>query len=140
MCTRTDTPFGIRDKQWVGALFILINMLLCCIIGPADDTKPSVPTAGISNEALCLTLPGNPLDLSALLKNKKFKGKRGNKEGALRSMRILEDAGLGKLKEKNTKGSLQVRLVYICWYTSACMGCFSIAIPTAFRMAVSCHV
>lgn len=48
-----------------------------------------------------MTLPGNQLDLSALLKDKMFKV-RGNKEGALQAMmRILEEDELGKLQKKS---------------------------------------
>lgn len=62
-----------------------------------------------SNEALCLTLPGAVLDLSALLKDKKFRN-RGNREGALKAMKILQDEGLGKLEEKRTHGSVKVSM------------------------------
>ena len=77
-------------------------MCMCYTLGPTEESKVQMPS---SNEALCLTLPGNQLDLSALLKDKKFRG-RGNKEGALQAMRILEEDELGKLEEKQTKGSV----------------------------------
>lgn len=64
-------------------------------------------TSGRSNESFCLTLPGIYLDLSVLLKDKKFRG-RGNKEGALYAMRNLVKEGLGKLEEKQSKGSVKV--------------------------------
>lgn len=56
-----------------------------------------MPPGGKSSEALCLTLPGKQLDLSALLKEKKFRG-LGNKEDAFHTMRILEEDELGKLE------------------------------------------
>lgn len=82
-------------------------MCMYCTPGPTEELKVQMPSGGKSNEALCLTLPGNELDLSALLKDKKFRG-RGNKEGALQAMRILEEDELGKLEEKQTKGSVKV--------------------------------
>ena len=60
-----------------------------------------------NNEGLCLTLPGSQLDVSVMLKDKKFRG-RGNKEGALQALRKLDEDGLGKLQEKQTKGSIKV--------------------------------
>ena len=54
-------------------------------------SKVQMSSGGKSNEALCLTLPGNQLDLSALLKDKKFRG-QGNKDGCLASN---EDSGRG---------------------------------------------
>ena len=61
------------------------------------------------SKALCLTVPGAVLDLSALLKDKKFRN-RGNREGALKAMKILQDEGLGKLEEKRTHGSVKVSM------------------------------
>ena len=56
----------------------------------------------VSNARLCLLLPGNTLDLSTLLFLKKFHF-RGNKEGALAAMRLLEREGLGKLIPKSSR-------------------------------------
>lgn len=70
---------------------------MCCTLGSTEESKLQMPLGGKSNEALCLTLPGNQLGLSALLKDKKFRG-RGNKEGALQAMRILEEADEGICK------------------------------------------
>lgn len=80
-------------------------------IGSNSEPKGVVPVVGKSTvEGFCLTLPGKQLDLSILLKEKKFRHK-GNKEGALRAMRILEDDGLGRLEEKklSNKSSVKVR-------------------------------
>ena len=82
---------------------------MSCTPGPSEELKGPIPCGGKSNEAFCLILPGNQLDLSALLKDKKFRH-RGNKEGALQAMRILEEDGLGKLEEKQTKGSVKVHV------------------------------
>ena len=81
------------------------------IIGPNSEPKSTIPVVGKSTvEGFCLTLPGKQLDLSVLLKEKKFRNK-GNKEGALRAMRILEEDGLGRLDEKklSNKSSVKVR-------------------------------
>lgn len=56
----------------------------------------------LSNAKFCLLLPGNTLDLSTLLNLKKFR-LRGNKEGALAAMRLLEREGLGKLIPKSAR-------------------------------------
>ena len=95
---------------------VLTSVFMCmyCTLGPTEELKVQMPSEGKSNEALCLTLPGNELDLSALLKDKKFRG-RGNKEGALQAMRILEEDELGKLEEKQTKGSVKVHIDNTVW-------------------------
>jgi hypothetical protein len=54
-----------------------------------------------SNAGYCLLLPGEVLDLSTLLSLKKFRG-RGNKDGALEAMRLLQSDDLGKLEEKES--------------------------------------
>ena len=78
-------------------------------VNAESKTARITQSGGRSNEGLCLTLPGSQLDLSVLLKEKKFRG-RGNKEGALQALRNLDDDGLGKLEEKQTKGSMKVQL------------------------------
>ena len=83
-----------------------------------------MPVVGKSTvEGFCLTLPGKQLDLSVLLKEKKFRHK-GNKEGALRAMRILEEDGLGRLDEKklSNKSSVKVR-TYIHVYVDRTISC-----------------
>ena len=68
-----------------------------------------MPVVGKSTvEGFCLTLPGKQLDLSVILKEKKFRHK-GNKEGTLRAMRILED-GLGRLDEKKLSNKSSVKV------------------------------
>ncbi len=80
--------------------------------GAAANARAPATTGGKSNEAFCLTLTGEQLDLSALLKDKKFRG-RGNKEGALKAMRALQEDGLGKLEEKQVKGSVKVCVAHL---------------------------
>ena len=83
-----------------------------------------MPVVGkLTVEGFCLTLPGKQLDLSVLLKEKKFRHK-GNKEGALRAMRILEEDGLGRLDEKklSNKSSVKVR-TYIHVYKDHTISC-----------------
>ena len=60
-----------------------------------------------------MTLPGNQLDPSALLKDKEFRG-QGNKEGALQAMTIVEEGELGKLEEKQAKRSVKVHIDKHC--------------------------
>ena len=58
--------------------------------------------------AYCLLLPGKTLHISALLTAKTFRDK-GNKEGAVRAINLLESAGLEEIKPQ---GELQ-------WYEHA---------------------
>ena len=51
-----------------------------------------------STEAMCLTLPGKMLHLTALFTAKKINN-RGTKEGALQALRRLESEGLRQLYE-----------------------------------------
>ena len=80
-CGHSDTIFT-TFPAWT------MIVCMCYIPGPSDKTKTRLPSGGWSNEASCLTLPGNPLDVSALLQDKKFRH-RGNKEGALQAMKVL---------------------------------------------------
>ncbi len=86
--------------------------------GTCDQGRVPVAVGGKSNEAFCLTLPGNLLDVSKLLnKEKKFRH-RGNKEGALQAMRNLQEDGLGNLEEKQAKGSVKVGM---CMHIIMCI-------------------
>lgn len=53
----------------------------------------------INNATYTLLQPGKILDLSSILKNKKYQN-RGHKEGAVKAMKKLEADGLGTLKKK----------------------------------------
>ena len=56
----------------------------------------------------CTSLPGSVMDLTALLNNKKFRG-RGNKEGATRVFLLLQQDKLGRLEAcrgRNSKVSI----------------------------------
>ena len=53
----------------------------------------------VSTAAFIILQPGKLLDLSALLKAKKY-ANQGNKERAVKAMRKLESDGLGKLVKK----------------------------------------
>ena len=46
----------------------------------------------------CAILPGKNLDLSAIIRAKKFKS-RGNKPAALEAFKTLQEAGIGTLEE-----------------------------------------
>ena len=81
--------------------YVCFSLVCSCIYYPLGASIKSTfkVVGGKTTEAFCLTLPGAHLDLSVLLKEKKFRGK-GNKEGALQAMRNLQENGLRQLKEK----------------------------------------
>ena len=56
----------------------------------------------------CLLLPGKTLHISALLAAKRFRNK-GNKDGAVKAITLLQEAGIGKVtKQKAGRGTLAV--------------------------------
>ena len=61
-------------------------------VGDFDDSL-------INNAAYTLLQSGKVLDLSTMLKNKKYQN-RGQKEGAVKAMKKLEADGFGVLKKK----------------------------------------
>lgn len=65
-------------------------------VSSASDSSPNTP-------AHCLRLPGQRLDLKALLKKKKFREPHGYKKGALAAFSELEQAGLGTTETSSTK-------------------------------------
>lgn len=97
----------------MGGLGTVILWLLVYCCTNTNGTSAGQSTEGAkNNEAFCLTLPGNPLDLSILLnKGKKFR-KRGGKDAALLAMKTLQEDGLRRLEEKDTKGSVKVQIMY----------------------------
>ena len=77
--------------------------------GQAQGNEAFVLTLpGKCLEAFVLTLPGKCLDVSSLVKKKKKFRHRGGKDGALNTMRKLEESGMGKLVVKKSKGSVMV--------------------------------
>ena len=61
--------------------------------------------------AYCLLLPGKVLHISALLAAKRFRD-RGNKDGAVRAIRVLQSAGLGEIIEiKPQRGTSLVSII-----------------------------
>ena len=54
----------------------------------------------ISAAAFTILQPGKILDLSAMLKAKKYSA-RGNKDGAIKAMKKLQSDGFGMLKKKD---------------------------------------
>ena len=65
-------------------------------VSSATDSSPNTP-------AHCLRLPGQRLDLEALLKTEKFREPHGYKKGALVAFSELEQAGLGTTETSSTK-------------------------------------
>lgn len=68
---------------------------------------PMQSTDDEGTAAFCLQIPGSTLDLTRLLNAKKFRS-RGNKEGALKAMRLLAHEGLGELEERHGRGTSKV--------------------------------
>lgn len=64
---------------------------------PATDDEQAQ-----GNATLSLVIPGKVLYLSALLNKRKFR-KKGDKDGALAGLRVLEKANLGKVESTNPK-------------------------------------
>ena len=73
---------------------------------PAHESKTS--SDGYASAALSLTLPGQILNMSTLIYQKKFRYV-GNKQGALRGWELLEAAELGTIiKLKASRGTDKV--------------------------------
>ena len=70
---------------------------------PGDDEEMTTST---ENETVAMTI-----HLTPLLKEKKYRGKRGNKDGAIRAFYQLEEEGLGQVIEvEGGKGSSTVKV------------------------------
>lgn len=73
---------------------------------PQLDPGPGMQDHSLA--AYCLLLPGKTLHISALLAAKRFRDK-GNKDGAVRAIKTLQDAGLGQVVEnKPLRGTTMV--------------------------------
>ena len=82
-------------------LTLLYYMFTLCL-APMSCTPTGHDTTVAS---YCLLLTGKTLHISALLTAKKL----GNKEGAVRAIRLLESAGLGEVEEiKPQRGATMV--------------------------------
>ena len=83
---------------------------------PGEGDKKSAEA--YSSEALSLTLPGQVLNMSTLVYQKKFRYV-GNKTGGLRGWEMLQSAGLGEIhEEKAARGTDKVfRPVLQSWLT-----------------------
>ena len=82
----------LNDTVKVGMPFWLWFVYDFNCVGDFDDSL-------INNAAYTLLQPGKVLDLSIMLKNKKYQN-RGQKEGAVKAMKKLEADGFGVLKKK----------------------------------------
>lgn len=67
---------------------------ICLLIGNCEDDVV------MRNAAFTILQPGKVLDLSMMLKNKKYQN-RGQKDGAVNAMKRLEADGLGTLQKKD---------------------------------------
>lgn len=89
----------------------LLHYIVHCIMPAAPA---AIPNAMIGKDhtvaAYCLLLPGKTLHISSLLAAKRFRD-RGNKDGAVRAIRLLEKEGLGAVIER--KPARGTSLVYI---------------------------
>ena len=81
-------------------------IMLCKSSGSLAATSSASVT--VSNEAFVLTLSGKCLDVSTLVNKKKKFRFRGGKDGALKTMKELEESGLGTLLINKSKGSVKV--------------------------------
>ncbi len=57
----------------------------------------------------CLILPDKVLHISALLAAKRFRDK-GNKDGAVKAIKMLESAGLGTVRVQTAKGNIYSKI------------------------------
>ena len=65
--------------------------------------------------SFCLTIPGKMLHISTLLAKKFFRN-RGNKDGAVRAIKMLEKGGLGTVYEdKPVSGTTVVNIIINAW-------------------------
>ena len=84
-----------------------------------------------SNEAYILLLAGKQIDVSYQVNNKKRFRTRGGREGALQAMENLQDAGIGKLAVKKSRGSVKVCTYTIhMWFMHHLCNNFNIATPS----------
>lgn len=65
-----------------------------------------------STEALILGLPGESLDVSYWVHKKRRFRHRGGIEGALHTMKKLQENGMGKLEQQKGKGSVKVSFLF----------------------------
>ena len=75
---------------------------------PVQGTKTDHDTA-----SFILSLKGSILNLTDLLNAKKFRT-RGNKPGALRAFKLLEQEGLGTLDSRDVRGTDKVQHAPAC--------------------------
>ena len=73
----------------------------------SEDQLDNLDVAGYT-----ILLPGKALDISAIVKAKKFKNK-GNKPGALEACKRLEEAEMGKLVELGKSRGTAMVMIYL---------------------------
>lgn len=67
----------------------------------------------------CLLLPGKMLYISALLASKRFRDK-GNKEGVVKAIKMLEEAGIGRvIEDKPPRGATVVSFCALLVFSSS---------------------
>ena len=89
-----------------------VHILLMCT-APTPSTSTGHTSKDHAVAAYCLLLPGKVLHISALLAAKRFRD-RGNKDGAVKAIRVLQSAGLGEVCEaKPQRGTNVVCVVCV---------------------------
>ena len=94
------------------ALHYSASLLACCscIIIVSQHMENSPVSEDKQVASFCLTIPGKVLHISTLLAKKFFRN-RGNKDGAVRAIKILEKGGLGTVYEdKPVSGTTVVNI------------------------------
>ena len=104
---------------------IILTLKLSGPVASKTTKKPS-------NEAYILLLAGKQIDVSYQVNNKKRFRTRGGREGALQAKENLQDAGIGKLAVKKSRGSVKVctYTIHSMWFMHHLCNNFNIATPS----------
>lgn len=104
MCSTTFLPLLIMMFTSTSTLSLTWTpvQISYMFIWPCEQGR--IAAEAKNTEAFCLTLSGNPFDLSKLLNVQKKFRYQGGKGAALQAMKM------GKLEEKQAKGSVKVHM------------------------------
>ena len=96
-----STLFRTWDQSCVhsGKLIIILRLY---VVTTGQGLPLTEEEQAQQNATTSLTVPGKVIHLSAILNKSKFRNK-GDKEGAVAGLQLLEKAGLGELESMNTK-------------------------------------
>ena len=110
------SPFShcYNFKKVVKNVFLSLYTVPCAILGAVEAGPDNGDNLAHSNAAYSLLLPGKILNLRALSIQKKFRGSRGNKEGAKRGWYLLQTSGLGEVKEFKARRGTDMVIFIFC--------------------------